>query len=35
MVSRGITIKITGRLEGVLAELDSRSRKLLELYLRG
>jgi DNA-directed RNA polymerase specialized sigma24 family protein len=35
MVSQGTTIKITGRLESAMADLDSRSRKLMELYLRG
>jgi DNA-directed RNA polymerase specialized sigma24 family protein len=35
MVSQGTTIKITGRLENAMAGLDSRSRKLMELYLRG
>lgn len=35
MVSRGVTIKITGRLEEAMAGLDERSGRLVELYLQG
>jgi DNA-directed RNA polymerase specialized sigma24 family protein len=35
MVSRGVTIKITGRLVDAMAGLDEQSGRLVELYLRG